>query len=106
MSESVFEVVSPLGRRGGLPDTVLAPRLGSLDSRTVAFVWDHIFRGDEMFDRFEHVVRERYAGTTFVGHEAFGEIHGTSTQEQDALAELPELLRAEKVDAVVVGVGA
>jgi hypothetical protein len=106
MTEPDFEVVAPGGRRGGLPKAALAPRVADLNGRTVAFVWDHIFRGDEMFDHFVTAATERFGDLTVVGHEAFGEIHGTAEEERRAIEELPEILRAHRVDAVVVGVGA
>jgi hypothetical protein len=99
----VLEVVAPDGRRGGLPEAALAPRLADLEGRTIAFVWDHIFRGDEMFDVFVQEASSRFRA---VGHAEFGNIHGTADEEQRAIEELPEQLRAHRVDAVVVGVGA
>jgi hypothetical protein len=104
--EPAFAVVAPGGRRGGLPKAALAPRPSSLEGLTVGFVWDHIFRGDEMFEIFAEHARERFGDFRIVDHAAFGEIHGTAEEERKALEELPELLRAHRVDAVVVGVGA
>ena len=105
-SQPLYEVVSPLGRRSVATQTPLAPRLTDLSGRTVAFVWDHVFKGDRMFDRFADEASTRYADARFVPHEAFGNIHGTAAEEEEAVALLPERLRAHGVDAVVVGVGA
>lgn len=104
--ESVYEVVWPLGRRVGLPPVDLAPRRSTLDGRTVAFVWDHVFRGDDMFAVFEKAAASRFRGMSVVPHEKFGNIHGTADEEHRAVEELPERLRAHRVDAAVVGVGA
>jgi hypothetical protein len=41
---------------------------------------------------------------SFVSHTAFGDIHGPD--EAKTMAALPARLRAERVDAVIVGVGA
>jgi len=106
MTEPVYEVVSPLGRRAVSEQTPLAPRLADLAGRTVAFVWDHVFMGDVMFDRFARAAAERYPGVRFVGHEAFGNIHGTAEEERQAVDLLPERMRADGVDAAAVGVGA
>jgi hypothetical protein len=106
MPDEQYGVVAPTGRPGGLPATAMAPRLDDLSGRRIGFVWDQIFRGDDMFRQFRAAAAERFPDADFVGHEAFGNIHGTSTEEQQVVAELPERLRAERIDAVVVGVGA
>jgi hypothetical protein len=40
----------------------------------------------------------------FVGHESFGDIHGA--EEVSVLEALPDRLQQQRVDALVVGVGA
>lgn len=104
--EPRYEVVWPLGRRGGLPPGELAKRPADLTGKRVAFVWDHVFAGDRMFDSFTRAAGERFPGVSAVPHEEFGNIHGTADEEHDAVALLPERLRAHDVDAAVVGVGA
>lgn len=98
-------VVWPLGRLRTLPSS-LAPRLSDLDARRIALVWDHVFRGDDMFAVFADEVARHHPDAGFVGHEPFGNVHGNAEEEHEAIAHLVERLRANKVDAVVVGVGA
>jgi hypothetical protein len=105
-SESRYDVLSPSGRRAAVPEAALAPRLPDLSGRTVAFVWDHVFHGDSMFERFQAELSRRATGVRFVGHEEFGNIHGMASEEHEAVERLPMRLTAEDVDAVVVGVGA
>lgn len=102
--EGVFETVWPSGRSAGLA-TGLAPRLRSLDGARIAFVWDHVFRGDEMFSALE-AHSGSYAAAAFITHTAFGDIHGNPQEEMEAIALLPERLLEHRIDAVVVGVGA
>ncbi|MPZ79545.1 MAG: hypothetical protein GEV28_03745 [Actinophytocola sp.] len=106
MTEPHYEVLWPLGRRGGLPPGDLARRPADLTGKRVAFVWDHVFKGDLMFARFERAARERFDGIGFVPHAEFGNIHGTTAEEHDAVARLPERLRRHGIDVAVVGVGA
>jgi hypothetical protein len=106
MTEPTYEVLWPLGRRGGLPPGDLARRPADLTGKRVAFVWDHVFKGDLMFARFERAARERFEGMGFVNHPEFGNIHGTTAEEHDAVARLPERLREHEIDVAVVGVGA
>jgi hypothetical protein len=101
--DSVFEVVWPLAASTEQGVT-LSRRLGVEGSKRIGFVWDYVFRGDEMFAVLEAGLAERFPGSTFVPYEAFGNIHGHD--ERAVIRALPERLRAERVDAVVVGVGA
>lgn len=106
MPEPHYEVLWPLGRRGDLPPCDLARRPAALTGKKVAFVWDHVFNGDLMFGRFERAARARFEGMAFVDHPEFGNIHGTTAEEHDAVARLPERLREHEIDVAVVGVGA
>src|SRR5215831_5969811 len=81
----------------------LAPRLPTLQDRTIAFLWDSVFRGDEIFPVLESALRLRFPSVRFVGWEAFGSTFGG--EEPQTIAELPDRLRRLDVDAVVSGVG-
>lgn len=81
----------------------LAPRLGTLEGKTVAFLWDALFRGDEIWPLLKTELGKRYAGMTFVDHDAFGSTHGD--EEHQVLADLPGKIRSMKIDAVVSGMG-
>lgn len=81
----------------------LAPRLASLQGRTVAFVWDYLFRGDEIWPILKEALGERFPGMRFIDHDAFGSTHGED--ERRVLAELPGKLKSLGVEAVVSGMG-
>ncbi|MBI3198010.1 MAG: hypothetical protein HYZ40_11015 [Rhodospirillales bacterium] len=81
----------------------LAKRLDALDGKTIAFLWDDLFRGDEIWPILKQELSTRYADVTFVDHDAFGSTHGDD--EHRVLAELPEKIRSMKIDAVVSGMG-
>ena len=102
MDEPRYEVVSPVGRWAGA-DARPAPA-GRGKARRVGFVWDFVFRGDDMFRIVEEVLATTDADLTFVGHDTFGDIHGRD--ERRVVAELPARLRDQQVDTVIVGVGA
>ena len=106
MTEPRYEVLWPLGPHAGAAPTDLAPRPADLAGKRVAFVWDHVFKGDLMFDRFITAANATYAGMEFVDHPEFGNIHGTTAEEHDAVEKLPARLLAHRIDAAVVGVGA
>jgi hypothetical protein len=103
LPREMYEVLWPLGRSTGRA-TAMSSAVGPEGPRRVGFVWDYVFRGDEMFDVVREELAKRFPGSEFVPYETFGNMHGHDEREQ--LAALPERLRAERVDAVVVGVGA
>ena len=79
----------------------LAPRLDTLAGKTVAQVWDQVFRGDEVFAALEEGLKARYPGVKFVSWREFGNTHGRD--EREVVAALPERLKALGVDAVISG---
>jgi hypothetical protein len=79
-------------------------RRTDMAGRRIGFIWDYMFRGDQMFPLLQAGLAEKFPGSTFVPYSVFGNAHGHD--ETDMLATLPDKLRREKVDAVVVGVAA
>ena len=81
----------------------LAPRLSTLNGKTVAQLWDHVFRGDEVFEFLEAGLKARFPGVRFVNWRDFGNTHGS--EEREVVAALPERFKALGVDAVISGMG-
>jgi hypothetical protein len=79
----------------------LAPRLDTLEGKTVAQLWDELFKGDIVFELLEEGLKKRYPGIRFVSWREFGSTHGGN--EKAALAALPRRLKDLGVDAVVSG---
>ncbi|GAA4871373.1 hypothetical protein PH190_23100 [Actinomycetospora straminea] len=105
MSEPRYEVLGPLGPRE-VDDVAEHERPETLRGRRIAYLWDELFRGPEMFDVISEVARERHGDVAFVGWEEFGNFHASAAEERRVLDALPELLRAHRVDLVVAAVGA
>jgi hypothetical protein len=101
-SEPVYAVVWPRSARG-VQRRRRADRLDTLAGKRVAFLWDHLFRGDELFPVLASELRARFAGIDIVGHEEFGNLHGAD--EVARVGRLPDDLRTRGVDAVVSGMG-
>ena len=78
--------------------------VSDLSGKVVAELWDYRFRGDVIFRALRKLLTARYPGIRFVPFDEFGNTHGAD--EGANLARLPEVLRAEKVDAVISAVGA
>ena len=100
--ENGYAVVWPRGEKT-VEVTPLAPRLESFEGKTVAFVWDYLFRGDEVFAVVEEGLRGRYGDLKFIGYEEFGSTHGGD--EHTVIAGLAAKLKAVGADAVVSGMG-
>lgn len=79
----------------------LARRLTTLDGKTVAQLWDFLFKGDEVFALLEQGLKARFPGIKFVSWREFGSTHGG--EEKEALAALPARFRELGVDAVISG---
>lgn len=101
--EPIFEVLSPVPARR-VHEGRAAPRLPDLAGRTVGELWDVMFRGELVFPLVREHFRRRFPGVRFVEYDHFGNIYGPA--DRDALAALPDRLRAAGVDAVIVGIGA
>ena len=81
----------------------LAKRLDTLEGKTIAQLWDFVFRGDEVFALLEEGLKERFLDVKWVSWKDFGSTHGSD--ERRVLAELPQRLKELKVDAVISGMG-
>ena len=81
----------------------LAKRLDTLNGKTIAQVWDYVFRGDEVFEFLEEGIKARYPDVKFVSWRDFGNTHGAD--ERAVVAALPEKFKEQGVDAVISGMG-
>lgn len=81
----------------------LAKRLDTLAGKTVAQVWDQVFRGDEVFAFLEEGLKARFPGVRFLSWREFGNTHGSD--EREVVAALPGKLKALGADAIVSGMG-
>ena len=81
----------------------VAKRLDTLNGKTVAQLWDYIFRGDEVFEFLEEGLKKRYPDIRFVSWKEFGCTHGA--EEHAVVASLPGKFRELGVDAVISGMG-
>lgn len=100
--EPTIDVVWPKSPRG-VQRHRLADRPNDLDGMRVAFLWDHLFRGDEIFPALEEELRQRFPSVEILGYEVFGNTHGGD--EAEMIAGLPNELKRHRVDAVVSAMG-
>ncbi|MBI1991424.1 MAG: hypothetical protein HYS65_17270 [Betaproteobacteria bacterium] len=58
--DAKLNVVSPIGEKVSDKAASLAPRLDTLDGKTVCEIWNGGFKADVMFPIIEQMLRERY----------------------------------------------
>lgn len=77
-----------------------APRLDTLDGKTIAFVSDDAWEDHRMFPLLKELFAEQYPNTTIIPQDNF--IHGIDalTVENNGL---PEAMQEKNVDGVIVG---
>lgn len=95
-----YDVVWPRGRRQiGMISP--APRLDDLNGKTVAQLWDFLFRGDDIFVLLEEGLTSRYPGIRFINWREFGSTH--DQDERTTLGALEAKFREHNVDAIISG---
>ena len=99
-NDGYYEAYWPRGARQQRA-RALAPRLSTLEGKTVAQLWDQLFKGDVIFEILEESLKARFPGVKFVSWREFGSTHGG--EEKEALAALPAKFKALGVDAVISG---
>jgi len=100
--EPTYDVVWPRSPRG-VQAQQRAARLDTLDGARVAFLWDYLFRGDELFPVLATELERRFPTVEIVDYDEFGNPHGAD--EKERVGRLPDDLRSRGVDAVVSGMG-
>lgn len=101
-NEAYYEAVSPRSALA-VEKHALARRLDTLAGKRVGFLWDYLFRGDELFPAISEELKQRFEGVEFIDFDSFGNTHGGD--EADVIAALPARLREHRIDAVISGVG-
>jgi hypothetical protein len=97
-----YEVLWPRSTRQ-MKRKTLAPRLDTLNGKTIAQLWDFIFSGDKVFAALEEGIRKQYPDVRFVSWREFGNTHGAD--ERQILASLPQRFKELGVDAAISGMG-
>jgi hypothetical protein len=100
--EASFDVIWPKSSNGAQTRRP-SSRLGSLDGNRIAFVWDYLFRGEELFPVLADELRRRFPGLEVVNYDVFGNLHGPD--EHELVDGLPAALAMHRIDGVVSGNG-
>lgn len=102
-----IEVFSPLGR-----DTVqrigAAPRLNTLEGKTLCEVWNGVFKGDVTFPVIRRLLQARYPHLKVIPYTEFPHAPGTDNpaRQRELAQQIATLAREKGCDAVISGNGA
>ena len=81
----------------------VANRLDTLEGKTIAQLWDYVFRGNEVYALLEEGLRTRFPNIRWVSYKEFGNTHGG--EEREVVSSLARRFNELKVDAVISGMG-
>jgi hypothetical protein len=99
-------VVSPLG----LPvtqSTGLARRLSSLEGKTIGEVYNHHFKGDQMFALYRELLKERYPGVRIIPFTEMPAsfVGGDPASHRRIAQEVAAAAKEKGCDALIIGNG-
>lgn len=108
VQDGVYEVVSPLGEPTAKM-IEMAPRLDTLEGKTIGMIWNRGFRGDETFPIIEKMLRERFPTVKLIPYTEFPLVTIASLhpeEKEKTLESLRATLEEKRCDAVITGNGA
>ena len=105
-TEENYEVLSPLGEQNVTMIT-MAPRLDTLDGKTVCELWNASFKSDITFSTIRELLKRKFPGVKVVPYTEMPVHHlmenpGVSNAESEALI---VALKEKGCDAVISGNG-
>ena len=106
MSGQEVGVISPLG----LPRTQsqgIAPRLESLAGKTVGEVYNHHFKGDQMFGLYRELLKQRFPGVRIVPYTELpaSYVGGDTATHRRVAQEVAAAAKEKGCDALITGNG-
>lgn len=106
MSGDEAEFISPIG----LPrtqDTGIAPRLASLEGMTIGEVYNHHFKGDQMFGLYRELLKQRFPGVRIVPYTELpaSYVGGDPATHRRVAQEVAAVAKEKGCDALITGNG-
>lgn len=100
-------VISPAGVRV-VEQHGVSPRLPDLAGKTVAEVWNGVFKGDETFPVLREMFRKRFPDTRIVPYTEFPFFPGDDRPhaQQEVARQIAALAKEKGCDAIISGNGA
>lgn len=99
--QMMYKVVRPTGE-ATVKAGHLAPRLDTLNGKTIGEVNDGVFRGERTFPKIRELLKKRYPEINFVPYTEFPPLDVIRNLEE-VLQALPDMLRQKGCDALIAG---
>jgi len=101
-----FEVLSPLGL-SILTRKNVAPRLDTLEGKTIGETWNEDFKGDLMFPLYRELLKERFPGVKVVPYTEFpsSTLRGTPEYQREVARKIAQMAREKGCAALISGNG-
>ncbi|MBW1996100.1 MAG: hypothetical protein JRI77_16875 [Deltaproteobacteria bacterium] len=101
-----IEVVSPVGDRG-VELKSIAPRLDTLEGKTICETWNRDFKGDVMFPVYRELLKERYPGIKIIPYTEFPSsiLTGTPELQRKVSRQISAMAVKKGCDAMISGNG-
>ncbi len=102
-----FEVVSPLGLEA-VEQAGAAPRLDTLEGKTLGEFWNGVFKGDETFPVIRRLLQEKFPRLKVIPYTDFPHARGSDhpAHQRELAQRMAALAREKGCDAVISGNGA
>lgn len=102
-----IKVISPVG--GGIATKQnIAPRLDSLEGKTICEMWNGTYKGDYLFPAFRELMAKNYPRSKVIPYTEFPLCYGGDTPEQhrEFAKQIAAMAREKGCDALITGNGA
>ena len=101
-----MEVISPVGVET-VREKAIAPRLGTLDGKTVCETWNEDFKGDYMFPVYRELLKDRYTGVKIIPYTEFpiSNVKSTPAKQREIAMQIAKLAKEKGCDALISGNG-
>jgi len=102
--EEKYEVVSPIAERN-IEMITMAPRLDTLEGKTVCELWNESFKANVTFSAIRELLKKKYPGIKVIPYDKMPKHHmmedpgATNAASQDLIAALKE----KGCDAIISG---
>ena len=103
-----FSVVSPLGEKV-IEMIDMAPRLDTLQGKTICTIWNTGFKSDKTLTKIEALLRKRYPGVKTIPYTEMPSfnpaVYASPKTRHTAISEVVDALRTHGCDAIISGNG-
>ena len=101
-----IEVVSPVGLES-IRKQAIAPRLDTLEGKTIGETWNSDFKGDIMFEVYRELLKERFPGVKIIPFTKFprSTLSGMPEYQKEISQQIANLAKEKGCDAMISGNG-